>query len=292
MKNNAIYSRRELIKKSAILASIGVLGISWNAFSSTKKRNYKLSICDWSIGMQNRTEALAYAKKIGLDGVQISLGSVENNMHLRQKEIQKQYRQSAIKNNIVISSLAIGELNTVPYKSAPETEQWVSDSVDVAKTMGCKVILLAFFSNGDLRGDEEGIKEVIRRLKKVAPKAEKAGVVLGIESWLSAEEHLRIINAVGSKNVRVYYDVANATEMGYDIIDEIRRLGKEYICEVHLKENGFLLGHGKVDFVKVKNVLDEIGYKGWIIMEGAVPDGADLFESYVTNAAYVRSIFT
>lgn len=292
MKNETVYSRRALLKKTLMLTGIGVLGISLNAFRSTKKGKYKLSICDWSLGKQSQTEALAYAKKIGLDGVQISLGTVENNMHLRQKEIQAQYKQSAMKNSIAVSSLAIGELNSIPYKSAPETEQWVSDSIDVAQSMGCKVILLAFFGNGDLKGDEQGIKEVIRRLKKVAPKAEKAGIVLGIESWLSADEHLRIINAVGSKNVRVYYDVANATEMGYDIIDEMRRLGKEYICEVHLKENGFLLGKGKVDFVGVQKVLDEIGYDGWIVMEGAVPEGADLLEAYLTNAAYVRSVFT
>ncbi|WP_316814403.1 sugar phosphate isomerase/epimerase family protein [Pedobacter heparinus] len=288
----AVYSRRELIKSSAFLVGLGLLDISWNSFGAIKKKKYRLGICDWSIRKESQTEALAYAKKIGLDGVQISLGSAQNNMHLRQKEIQDQYRQQAKENDIVISSLAIGELNNIPFKSATQTEQWVSDSIDVATRMGCKVILLAFFSKGDLRGDEEGIKEVIRRLKKIAPKAEKAGIILGIESWLSADEHLRIIKAVGSKNVRVYYDVANATEMGYDIFDEMRRLGKAFICEVHLKENGHLLGQGKVDFVKVKKVLDEIGYDGWVVIEGGVPNGAGLFESCVANTAYIRSVFT
>lgn len=292
MKYNSKHSRREFIKGTAILTGIGFSGIPAIAFPSQKNNKYKVSICDWSLGKQSQVEALILAKEIGLDGVQVSLGTVANNMHLRQKNIQKAYKKLANDKNIAISSLAIGELNNIPYKSAPEAEQWVSDSIDVAKNMGCKVILLAFFSNGDLKGDEEGTKEVIRRLKKVAPKAEREGIVLGIESWLSADEHLRIINEVGSKNVRVYYDVANATDMGYDIFDEMRRLGKKYICEVHLKENGALLGHGKVDFIKVKKVLDEIGYEGWVILEGAVPKGANLFDSYVSNTAYVRSVFS
>jgi sugar phosphate isomerase/epimerase len=101
-------------------------------------------------------------------------------------------------------------------------------------------------------GEPQKQDEVIRRLKRVAPKAEKAGVVLGIESWMNADEHLRIVDAVASPAVRVYYDVANMTERGYDVPGEIRRLGTEYICQIHMKENGNLLGRGKVDFPRVK----------------------------------------
>jgi hypothetical protein len=116
-------------------------------------------------------------------------------------------------------------LNNIPYKSDERTIAWVSDSIDACKAMGCRVVLLAFFGNGDLKGDKAGTDEVVRRLKDVAPKAEKAGVILGIESWLSAEEHVDIIDRVGSPAVQVYYDVANSEKMGYDIYREIRWLG-------------------------------------------------------------------
>ena len=145
--------------------------------------------------------------------------------------------------------------------------QWVSDSIDVCKALGVRVVLLAFFSNDDLRDDPAGVDEVVRRLKAVAPKAEKAGVILGIESWLSADQHLEILERVGSKAVQVYYDVCNSTDRGYDIYKEIRKLGKR-ICEFHAKENGSLLGQGKVDFHKVRAALDDIGYRGWMQIEG------------------------
>ncbi|PSR57259.1 sugar phosphate isomerase/epimerase [Adhaeribacter arboris] len=285
-----LYSRRQIIKSSAALAGLSIIAPWWEVFASAHQAKYKISTCDWSINKGSDVEALAFAKKIGFDGVQVSLGTVANNMHLRRPEVQQAYKDAAKKQGVQISSLAIGELNNVPYKSEPVTEEWVSDSIDVAKAMGCKVILLAFFGKGDLRGDEAGIQEVIRRLMKVAPKAEKAGIILGIESWLSADDHLKIIQAVGSQNVRVYYDVANSTQMGYDIYEEMSRLGKEYICEVHAKENGFLLGQGKVDFVRLKKVLDDMGFEGWVIIEGALPEGADLYKSYVTNLKYLRSV--
>ena len=44
-----------------------------------------------------------------------------------------------------------GELNNVPYKSDPQTDEWVWDSIDVAKSLGVPVILLAFFAKNDLR---------------------------------------------------------------------------------------------------------------------------------------------
>jgi L-ribulose-5-phosphate 3-epimerase len=279
-----------MIKSTAAFTGLATLSPWWHLLASGNSRKYRISACDWSIGKTSEVEALELGSRIGLDGVQVSLGTVRNDMHLRQAPVQQAYKAAAKQHGVQVSSLAIGELNNVPYKSAPETEAWVSDSIDVAQAMGCKVILLAFFSKGDLKGDEAGQQEVIRRLKKVAPKAEKAGVILGIESWLSADEHLAIIHAVGSKNVRVYYDVANSHLMGYDIYEEMRRLGREYICEVHAKENGFLLGQGKIDFARVKSILDDIRYDGWVIIEGAVPKDAEMFPSYQANNQYLRSV--
>ena len=179
----------------------------------------------------------------------------------------------------------------MPYKSDPRTVEWVRDSIDVCQALQVKMVLLAFFGNGDLRDDKAGMDEVVRRLKAVAPKAEKAGVALGIESWLSADQHLEIIDRVGSNAVQVYYDVCNSNDRGYDIYKEIRQLGRKRICEFHAKENGSLLGQGKVDFKKVRAALDDIGYTGWIQIEGAVPPGKEMLESYQANCKFMREIF-
>ena len=111
----------------------------------------------------------------------------------------------------------------------------------------------------------------------MAGRAEKRGVVLGIESWLSAPDHIRILDAVGSPYVQVYYDLANSTQMGYDVLAEIRLLGGKRICEFHAKENGYLLGQGRINFPAVRTAVDEIGYSGWLQIEGAVPK-AELHE--------------
>ena len=285
-------SRRELLKSTTSLFTAGLLGGGFREVFAQRSARFNIGACDWSIGMRGKPGALALARQIGIDGAQVSMGNVESDLHLRQPDVQRAYREAAEANGVRVAGIALDVMNQVPYKSDPRTEQWVSDSIDVARALNVGVVLLAFFERGDLRNDADGQAEVIRRLKRVAPKAEDRGAILGIESWLSAGDHLRIIDAVGSRSVQVYYDVANSTQMGYDIHAEIRQLGRERICEFHAKENGFLLGQGRIDFAAVRKAMDDIGYSGWIQIEGAVPKGKPMLESYVENARFMRAQFT
>ena len=288
MKN---FTRRQMLARTTTTAAALALSAQFAALAAPTQRRFKIGACDWSIGKMANAGSFEVAKQIGLDGVQVSLGSAADDMKLRKPEVQQQFKDAAKASGVEIASLAIGELNNVPYKSDPRTEAWVSDCVDVLQALKVKVVLLAFFGNGDLVGDKEGTDEVVRRLKKVAPKAEKAGVILGLESWLSAEDTVRIMDRVGSPAVKMYYDVCNSSDRGYDIYKEIRWLGKKNICEFHMKENGSLLGKGKVDFKRVREAIDEIGYQGWLQIEGAVPSSGKMLEAYVANNKFLRGIF-
>ena len=293
MSFEKLTRRRMMLNSASLAAGLSLATVVQAAKeqsqNKTKKpKGFLIGACDWNLGKMADTGSFAVAKQIGLDGVQVSLGTAKNDMHLRKPEVQKAFLQAAEKNKVKIASLAIGELNNVPYKSEPRTEQWVSDSVDVCKAMKVKVVLLAFFGKGDLRDDPKGVDVVVERLKKVAAKAQDKGVILGIESWLSAEDSMAIIKRVGSPAVQVYYDVGNSHVRGYDIYKEIRYLGK-HICEFHAKDYKNLFGKGKIDFPKVRKAMDEIGYRGWIQIEGATPLG--MIESYKQDAQYLRSIF-
>lgn len=285
-------SRREVLKSAAVLVGAGVMGRGVAQLVAGAAGRFAIGACDWSIGMRGRVGALELARRFGIDGAQVSMGAVENDLHLRRPEVQQAYREAAAGHGVRIAGIGLDVMNRVPYKSDPRTIGWVGDSIDVARALGVGVVLLAFFEQGDLRNDPVGQAEIIRRLKGIAPKAEAHGVILGIESWLSAADHLRIIEAVGSPNVQVYYDVENSHHMGYDIYAEIRQLGWRHICEIHAKENGFLLGQGRIDFMAVRKALDDIGYAGWIQIEGSIPEGRPMLESYVENARFMRAQFT
>ena len=286
-----MITRRALLKRMAWITLL--MNSSNDLFSKETKSNIGISACDWSIGKSSDLGAFDVAKKIGLEGIQVNVGTATNNLHLREKALQRQYLKRSKETGIRISSIAMAELNNVPYKSDPRTEEWVSDSIDVAKNLGVNVVLLAFFHKNDLRKDDAGKKEVIARLKKVASKTERMGITLGIESYLSAEELVDIIQKVGSKSIKVYYDFRNSADAGYDVIKEIKFLGKEAICELHMKENGFLLGKGTLDWKKIGETLMDMNYygDGWMQIEGAIPEGADIVQSYKLNLKYLQDIF-
>ena len=294
MADNELKSaitRRSLLKRASALLLLN--SFAGSILIGATRRQIRISACDWSIGKSSDPGAFDVAKEIGLEGIQVNLGGIKNNLHLREPERQRQYLEKSKESGIRISSLAIAELNNVPYKEDPQTEVWVSDSIDVAKNLGVSVILLAFFHKNDLRGDEKGKQEVIRRLRVVAPKAERMGITLGIESYLSANELVDIIQKVGSKSVKVYYDFRNSADAGYDVIKEIKFLGKDAICELHMKENGFLLGKGTLDWKRIGETLMEIDYvgEGWMQIEGAIPKDADIIESYRSNLKFLKDIF-
>jgi L-ribulose-5-phosphate 3-epimerase len=257
--------------------------------AQTCDRGFKLGVCDWTIGKRTDPAAFETAKRIGLDGVQVDIGRGENDLPLCNSELQKTYLAEAKKHDVEIASLALGVLNRVPYKSDPRAERWVAESIDVCKAMDVRVVLLAFFSQGELQNDDYGINVVVKRLRKVAPKAEAAGVTLGLETRLNADQHMDIINRVGSPAVKVYYDVANSQRAGYDIFKEIRQLGS-HICEFHAKDSDDLYGRGSIDFEEVRRAIDDIGYRGWLVMEGTkMPLGIE--ESCRYDARYLRTIF-
>jgi L-ribulose-5-phosphate 3-epimerase len=252
----------------------------------------KIGACDWSLGQSANPQAFDIAKAIGLSGIQVNLGQLTNNLHLRKPEMQATYLAKTKETGVKITSLAIGELNEVPYKADSRTDQWVHDSIDVANVFDVKVILLAFFAKNDLRNDPKGIDTVIGKLKEVMPYAQKHNKILGIESYLTAEEHLYIMEKVNSPNLKVYYDFRNATDAGNNIYKELPLLGNKNICEIHIKENGYLLGKGTLDWQKVKNTLEEIEFskKKWAQIEWAKPKDIDYIPAHKQNIEFLKSL--
>ncbi len=286
-------SRRELLRQSAgVFAGLALAGGCAGLESKGGKAaaGFRIGACDWTLGKQADPAAFEVAKRVGIDGVQLSLNTLARPVHLQNPEIRKKYLKMAAEYDIRIPSLAIGTLNDVPLKGDdPRAKQWLSDSVDACQAMGVKVVLVAFFGKGDLVGDPKGTAVIVEKLKEVAPKAEKAGVALAVESYLDAQQHLDIIRRVGSPAIKVYYDVANSQSKGYDIFKEIRTLGS-HIAEFHAKDLNDLYGKGSMDFVAVRKAMDDIGYRGWLVMEGVkMPLGVE--ESCKYDADYLRKIF-
>lgn len=283
-----LLSRRSLLSRAAHTAAAWALGSTLAPLlADPAGRRFKIGACEWSL-RKSGPACLEVARQIGLEGVQVNMGSLDNHMWLRRPEVQRQYLEAARTHGVQIGGLGLAEMNSIPLKSDLRAAVWLTDSIDVAVALGVKVVLVAQFYNGELKGDAAGTDRTVEVLREVAAKAERAGVILGLENYLSAEENLAILDRVQSPAVQVYYDVGNSTDKGYDIYRELRML-KGRLCELHAKDAGHMLGQGRVDFGKVRAIVDEIGFSGWIQIEAAAP--RDLVEDYRAHLAFLRGVF-
>jgi len=251
----------------------------------------RIGACDWSLRAVN-PEGLEVAKKIGLEGLEVSAGGPEDTLKIAGSKLRDEYKTLMSKTGIAVPSVAMGLLNNAPLASDPRGVAWLNQTIEAAKDLGASVILIAFFGKGDLLAGKElkqkDVDTVVGRLQEVAPKAKEAGVILGLENTLSAEQNLAILDRVKSDMVRVYYDIGNSTDGGYDVPAEIKLLG-DRICQIHFKDGNAYLGQGKVKMEPVAEAINAINYKGWIVLETAIPS-KDRDADFKKNADFVRKL--
>ncbi|MGI6457059.1 MAG: sugar phosphate isomerase/epimerase family protein [bacterium] len=293
-------TRRSFLQTTGM--GIAALGSASTSQGADTQRKIKIGMCDWNLrDEQNRgggsanPEFIKYAAKAGLDGIQVSVATSPDNVPLRDPKVIEQYKQLGEEHQIEFSSVAAGSiLNSIPLASEPQSTVYVIDALEAANRLGSSNILAAFFGNGDLRlkdargnlrnisKDEQyseyeldtlAVTRLVEVLRQLVPRARDQGVVIGLENTLTAKQNLEIIDRVGSPEwVKVYYDIGNSWSNGYNVPEEIRMLGNEMICEIHLKDNGkdvsvFTSKNSMVNWEEVKQALQEIKYDKWYVIE-------------------------
>jgi L-ribulose-5-phosphate 3-epimerase len=258
------------------------------SYARSKGVKFKIGATDWNLRQENKVESIPLARKIGFDGVQISLGVGTDKLPLSDPSLQRAFITESKRVNLPLASVCLNILHRNILKSDPLGQRWVAEAIPIARALGVKVILLPFFGKGSLKTEAE-MDYVGDVLREIAPAAEKAKVILGLEDTISARDNVRIMERAKSPAVLVYYDVGNSTQNGFDILSELRWLGHERICEVHLKDNPHYLGKGKIDFNAVIDTLADIGFNQWAQLECDSPSGS-VENDMAINLNYVRDL--
>ncbi len=281
-----MFTRRKFIETSigatAVLAASSLPG-----FAAKAGVKFKVGVTDWNLRQEGKIEAIALARELGFDGVQVSIGKGTDKLPLSDPALQKMYLDESKRLGLPVESLCLEILHRNYLKSDPLGQRWVGDSIPIAKAMGVRVVLLPFFGKGALQTTAE-MDKVGDVLKEIAPAAEKAGVILGLEDTNSARDNVRIMDRSKSSAVLTYYDVGNSTKNGFNVVEEIRWLGGGRICEVHLKDNPHYLGEGSIDFKAVIDALADIGFDGWAQLETDCPVSVEA--DIPRNLKFVRGL--
>ncbi|MFN3381428.1 MAG: sugar phosphate isomerase/epimerase family protein, partial [Runella zeae] len=136
---------------------------------------------------------------------------------------------------------------------------------------------------------------IVQRLKVVGNMAKKAGVIIGIETSLDAQEEVALLKEIGSKYIQIYFNFSNPLKAGRDLVNELKILGKKRICQIHCTdEDGVWLEHNtRLDLQKVKQTLDEMKWTGWLVIERSrdAKEPHNVKKNFGANTTYLKSIF-
>jgi sugar phosphate isomerase/epimerase len=165
------------------------------------------------------------------------------------------------------------------------------EAIEVARNLGTTDILLPVLGISHVHMENQGeVAVFVAMMKEVARYAEKAGVVVSLEDWISAEDNIRLLDAIGSEYVGVYYDPANIKAKVHDPYGEIKLLGGR-IHQVHVKNGKMLMREqNNLDWPRLAQELYETGYRGWYVLETSSPSG-DVVKDTRDNLDYVRKTF-
>lgn len=281
-------SRRDFLSRSAALGMAAPF-LSCSA-AGPGSGGLKVGVTDWNLGLRARLEAVETAARIGFDGVEVSFGNEvrDGKLPLAFEDRQQQYLAAFQEHGIQIAGTHLEILHQNLLKNDPLGQKWVADAIPATRNLHAKVILVPFFGRGALetRGEIDYVADI---MKELGPEAERQGVVLGLENTLSAEDNARILERADSSAVQVYYDVGNSYGNGFDIYSEIRWLGRNRICQFHLKDNPHYLGEGEIDFQKVLELVSEIRFEGYGNLETSAPS-SDVEADMRRNLDFIRSI--
>ena len=295
-------TRRDFVKQASI-ASVAVPAIAQaqgGAAAQTKEAvnplPVRVGMTDWNLGQRGDIAKIALAREIGLDGIQVSVQYPTDGTTptLRDPKTQAAFKRAALENGIQICSLAIGNpgKSRMPMHTSPAFAILLAEAVEIAYNIGTNNILLPILGDSHIdMTNQAQVDTFVAMMKEVARYAERYEVVVGLEDWISAEDNIKLLDAIGSDYVAVYYDAHNIVSRVKDIYVEPKMLGKR-INQIHVKNANMLLSTpgGKIDWPRMAKEYYDIGYHGWYVLETGSPT-KDIVADTRANIEYVKKTF-
>jgi sugar phosphate isomerase/epimerase len=214
---------------------------------------------------------------------------------LKDSAVLQQFKKEANDVGIKFSSVAMSGFYAQSLAKREDFVTPIQDCIDLMKALNVKVGFLPLGVEGDLAKNPELKPELVKRLRVIGQMAEKAGVVIGIETALDATSEKALLKEIGSKGIQIYFNFQNPLVGGRDLIRELQILGIKHICQIHCTNTDkfWLENDPQINMPLIKKVLDKMGYSGWLVMERSrdANDSRNVKGNYGANARFLKSVF-
>lgn len=237
-------------------------------------------------------EKLQAAKEVGYDYVELSIDDTEEK--IARLNMSKEERLALVKimceEDIPIRTMCVSALtkysmgNNDPDHVARGMEI-LEKSIQLADDLGIRVVMIPGYDVYYEPSTLETKQRYLKNLKIAAEMAEKAGMMLGLETMENefmntVGKAMKYVFLCGSNYVKVYPDLGNLTNAAKmyqsDVLEDLE-LGRGNITSLHLKETlpgkyrEVPYGTGHVDFeaaiakawkMGIRRYVTEFWYKG------------------------------
>ena len=261
---------------------------------------FQIGVCDWMILKRQKLGEFALTKEIGADGVEMDMGGLGYRVlwdnKLRDESTLQTFLSTSKEQGVAVPSIAMSGFFAQNLLERANYEELILDCLRLTKPFSARVAFLPLGGSDKTwisPGEEHD--EMVRRLRRAGELALSWGVTIGIRTGQDARYDKAFLKEIGSEGIKVYFNMQDAADKGLDICKELKRLGRDRICQIHasLTDSVTLDRDPRVDMVKVRKTLQKMGWKGWLVVERSRDAGRtrDVRYNFGTNVAYLKIIF-
>ncbi len=241
-------------------------------FRISNKR-IRQSVMGWCFNPMKAVELARHCREIGLEAIE----GISSNDYPAVREL-------GLKISLVSShGFKNGPFSPQNHKMCAEK---LRSSIDLAVAVGCPSVITFTGMREEGISDEQGAKNCVDLWKSVIGYAEEKGVNLCLEHLNSRDDShpmkghpgyfgddvdfcVKLIEQVGSPNMKLLFDIYHVQMMNGDVIRRIRQY-KDVIGHYHTAGNpgrGELDDTQEINYPPIMKSILETGYKGFVAQE-------------------------
>jgi sugar phosphate isomerase/epimerase len=229
-------------------------------------------------------QAPALAAAAGYDGLEWSVGGDLDDDPFWDPAVRDAYAAAARDEGLSTPSIILSIAGKIdfPPDGAERARgiRVIREAIQACALTGIPVMMVPCLKQGR-ETPQDQIDRLVEDIRACAPDAEAAGIVLGIEDMITADQNIDLLRRIDHPAVRLYYDIGNSIRYDLDPYAEVAALGS-LICQHHIKDAvanppiddtgrpanvPMLLGEGQADFPRFLRAVRDAAFDGWFVME-------------------------
>ncbi len=253
----------------------------------------KLSCAGWTFNTYFREkglllhEYLDICADMGLDGVELT--------QYYFPETGRAYlnglKRHLLRRGLQLAGTAIGGAFALADPEARKAHvAFAKEWLEISAQLGAPVLRVFAGPAPEGHTEDEAAEWVIAGVRECAEKAAEVGVMIGLENHGgltgTAQGLMRLIHGVGSDWVGALLDFGNFT---VDPYREFELIAPHTIMTHAKPTSGFGSTHGEIDYRRVKQIMDQVDYRGFLSIEYEEPD-KDAMVEVPRFAAYLKGV--